>query len=105
MQIEPPPAISEDTSTAELVRRRLLKNKRLYLGFPRVSFLNTSRTKGTSEPEALAEQTILSNDAAEIDLSDPLPDLDTNQDIYKWAVVYENQRGFALASFVSSYAY
>jgi hypothetical protein len=102
MQIEPPPGISEDTSAADLARRRLLKHKRLYLGLPRVSFLNALRRREKSEPEAPAEQTILSNDAAEIDLSDPLPDLDSSQDTYKWAVVYENQRGFALVSFVST---
>ena len=100
MQVDPPPAISEDTSTADLARKRLLRGKRLYLGFPRVPFLNARRK--LSQP--LEEQTIrvVSNDTAEIDLSDPFPDLDTGQDMYRWAVVYENQRGFALASFVPS---
>ena len=100
MQVEPPPAVSENTSTTDLVRRRLLKGKRLYLGLPRVPFLNARRTRGKSLP--LAEQTFVSNDTAEIDLSDTFPDLDTSQDTYKWAVVYENQRGFAFAPFVSS---
>jgi hypothetical protein len=103
MQVEPPPAISEDTSTAELARRRLLKDKRLYPGLPRVPYLNAWRTKAKSRP--LVEQTILSNDTTEIDLSDPFQDLDTSQDVYRWAVVYENQRGFALVSFVSSHSY
>lgn len=98
VQVEPPPAISEDTSTADLARKRLLRGKRLYLGFPRVPLLNAWRK---SQPPSLAEQTIVSDDTAEIDLSDPFPDLDTGQDTYRWAVVYENQRGFALASFVS----
>lgn len=100
MQVDPPPAVSEDTSTADLARRRLLRGKRFYLGFPRVPFLNAWRK---SQP--LEEQTIVSNDTAEIDLSDPFPDLDTGQDTYRWAVVYENQRGFALPSFVPSQAY
>jgi len=103
MQVEPPPAISEDTSTPELARRRLLKSKGFYLGLPRVPYLNAWRTRAKSRP--LVEQTILSNDGEEIDLSDPFQDLDTGQDVYRWAVVYENERGFALASFVSSYAY
>jgi hypothetical protein len=104
MQVEPPPAISEDTSTAELAHRRLLKDKRLYPGLPRVPYLNAWRTKAKSQP--LVEQTILSNDdTTEIDLSDPFQDSDTSQDIYRWAVVYENQRGSALASFVPSYSY
>ena len=98
MQVEPPPAISEDPSAAELVRRRLLKGKRFYLGLPRVPYLSAWRTRSKSQsPE---EQTILSNDTVEIDLPDPFPDSDTSQAIYKWAVVYENQRGFALAFFV-----
>jgi hypothetical protein len=52
--------------------------------------------------QSLEEQTILSNEneTAEIDLPDLFPDSDTSQDIYRWAVVYENQRGFALAFFV-----
>ena len=98
MQVEPPPAISEDSSAAELARRRLLKGKRLHLGLPRVPYLNAWKTR--SKSQALEEQTILSNDTVEIDLRDPLPDSDTSQDIYRWAVVYENQRGFALAFFV-----
>ncbi len=99
MQVEPPPAISEDDSTAELARRRLVKGKRFYLGLPRIPYLSVWRTRKKSQP--LEEQTILSHDeTAEIDLSDPFPDLDTSQDIYRWAVVYENHRGFALAFFV-----
>jgi hypothetical protein len=98
MQVEPPPAVSEDDSAAELARRRLLKGKRFHLGLPRVPYLSARRTR--SKSQTLEEQTILSNDTAEIDLRDPLPDLDTSQDIYRWAVVYENQRGFALAFFV-----
>jgi hypothetical protein len=61
MQIEPPPAISEDASTPELARRRLLKNRRLYLGLSRVLFLNAWQTRGKAQSaqfEALAEQTI-----------------------------------------------
>ena len=95
MQVEPPPTTSEDSSATELARRRLLKGKRFYLGLPRVPYLSAWRTGSKSQP--LEEQTILSNDTAEIDIRDPFPDLDTSQDIYRWAVVYENQRGFALA--------
>ena len=98
MQVEPPPAISEDSSAAELARRRLLKGKRSYLGLPRVPYLSAWKTRSKSQPPE--EQTILSNEPAEIDLRDPLPDSDTSQAIYKWAVVYENQRGFGLAFFV-----
>ena len=98
MQVEPPPAVSEDSSAAELVRRRLLKGKRFYLGLPGVPYVSAWRTRSKSpSPE---EQTILSNDTTEIDIRDPFPDLDTSQDIYRWAVVYENQRGFVLAFFV-----
>ena len=104
MQVEPPPAISEDSSTAELARRRLLKAKRFYLGLPRVPYLTAGRTRSKSQdPQPREEQTlvtILSNDTAGIDLGDPFPDLDTSQAIYRWAVVYENQRGFELAFFV-----
>ncbi len=96
MQVEPPPAISEDPSTTELARRRLLKSKRFYLGFPRVPYLSSWRKNGKGQP--LAEESALSNITVEIDLSGPLPDLDASQDVYRWAVVYENQRGFALAS-------
>lgn len=98
MQVEPPPAVSEDSSGAELARRRLLKGKRFYIGLPRVPYLSARRTR--SKSPSLEEQTILSNDTAEIDIRDPFPDLDTSQDIYRWAVVYENQRGLALAFFV-----
>jgi hypothetical protein len=97
MQVEPPPAVSEDSSGVELARRRLLKGKRFSLGFPRVPYLTAWRTR--SKSPSLEEQTILSNDTAEIDIHDPFPDLDTSRDIYRWAVVYENERGFALASF------
>ena len=100
MQVEPPPAISEDSSTAELARRRLLKAKRSYLALPRVPYLSAWRTRSKSPSLEVEEQTILSNNTAEIDLGDPFPDLDTRQDIYRWAVVYENQRGFALAFFL-----
>jgi hypothetical protein len=100
MQVEPPPAISEDSSAAELARRRLLKGKRFHLGLPRVPYLSAWRTRSKSQSPELEEQTILSNETAEIDLRDPFPDSDTSQAIYKWAVVYENQRGFALAFFV-----
>ena len=100
MQVEPPPAISEDASATELARRRLLKGKRLYLGLPHVPYLNSGRTQGKSKSRPVVEQTRVSNDTAEIDLGDPFPDLDAGQDIYRWAVVYENQRGFAPASFV-----
>ena len=100
MQVEPPPAVSEDSSIADLARRRLLKGKRSYLSLPRIPYLTAPRTRSKSQP--LEEQTVLSNNtAAEIDLRDPFSDLDTSQAIYKWAVVYENQRGFALAFFVS----
>lgn len=98
VEIEPPPAVSEDSSAAELVRRRLLKGKRFYLSLPRIPYLSAWRTR--SKSPALEEQTTLSNDTAEIDIRDPFPDLDTSQDIYKWAVVYENQRGSVLAFFV-----
>lgn len=100
MQVEPPPAVSEDSSIADLARRRLLKGKRSYLGLPRIPYLTAPGTRSKSQP--LEEQTVLSNDtAAEIDLRDPFSDLDTSEAIYRWAVVYENQRGFALAFIVS----
>jgi len=98
MQVEPPPAVSEDSSIAELARRRLLKGKRFYLGLPRIPYLSAWRTR--SKSQSLGEQTLLSDDTVEIDLRDPFSDSDTSQDIYRWAVVYENQRGFALAFFV-----
>jgi hypothetical protein len=100
MQVEPPPAISEDSSATELVRRRLLKGKRFYPGLPRVPYLSAWRTRSKSQSLEEQTQTILSNDTAEIDLREPFPDSDPSQDIYRWAVVYENQRGFALAFFV-----
>jgi hypothetical protein len=99
MQVEPPPAVSDDSSAADLARRRLLKSKRFYLCFPRVPYLSSRKTRSKSQSQALEEQTILSNEAAEIDLRDPFPDSDASQDVYRWAVVYENQRGFALAFF------
>lgn len=98
MQVEPPPAISEDDSAAELARRRLLKGKRFYLGLPRVPYLTAWRWRTSSKSQPLEEQTILSHETAEIDIRDPFPDSDTSQDIYRWAVVYENQRGVTLLS-------
>jgi len=97
MQVEPPPPISEDRSVAELARKRLAKGKQLNLRF---SYLNARRTRGESRP--LSEQPAFPDDTAEVinlnALHDPWVDLNIGQDIYKWAVVYENQRGVTLFS-------
>jgi hypothetical protein len=101
MLAEPPPLRSEDTSAAESARRRIAKGKHLTVHIPRLSNLKARRGKGKSRP--LAEQLILSNDngATEIDLNNSCVDLNTGQDIYRWAVLYENQRGFASAPVMS----
>lgn len=101
MLVDPPPLRSEDRSAAEPARRRVIKRKQLTLSIPRLSKPKVQRAR--SKPKPLAEQPILSNDdaGAEIDLNDPCADLNIGQDIYKWAVVYENQRGCAFAFFTS----
>jgi hypothetical protein len=100
MQVEPPPPISEDRSVAELARKRLAKGKQLNLRF---SYLNAWQTRRKSRP--LSEQPVFPDDTAEVinlnALNGPWVDLNIGQDIYKWAVVYENQRGFARSSFAS----
>lgn len=98
MQVEPPPPTSEDGSAIESARRRFVKSKQLNLGLPRFPYLKAGRTSGHSG--SLLEHSTLPNDTIEIDLNDSGADLNTSQDIYRWGVVYENQRGFALASFV-----
>lgn len=101
MRVEAPPPLSEDRSGVDLARRRLFKGKRLNLGIPPFTYFKARRTRDISKSPPLVEQSIRSDDAAEIDLSDACVDLDISQDVYRWAVVYENQRGCALASSVS----
>jgi hypothetical protein len=105
MQVEPPPPLSEDRSGVDLARRRLFKGKRLDFGIPPFTYFKARRTGDNSKSPPLVEQSTLSDEAAEIDLNDTCVDLDTSQDVYRWAVVYENQRGCADASFDSSKAY
>ena len=101
MRVEAPPPLSEDRSGIDLARRRLFKGKRLSLGIPPFTYFKARRTRDDSKSPPPVEQSIPSDEAAEIDLSDACIDLDISQDVYRWAVVYENQRGCALASFVS----
>ena len=102
MQVEPPPPLSEDRSVVDLTRRRLTKRKRFNVGIPPFAYLKAWRTRRNSNSHPVVEHST-SASGTEIDLSDTCElDLDTSQDIYRWAVVYENQRGFALAPFVSS---
>ncbi|KAI9512582.1 hypothetical protein F5148DRAFT_1162639, partial [Russula earlei] len=96
MQVDPPPPISADTSAPDLARKRFSKGKYLNLGLPRFTNLKAWRTRSRSAP--LVERTILPNDTAEIDLGDSGQDFNGSQDIYKWAVIYENQRGVTLFS-------
>lgn len=109
MQVEPPPPpLSDDRSASDLARRHLVKSKRLnFGGIPPFTYLKTQRTRGNlnSRPSTPVEQPTPSDDTAEIDLNDTGVDLNNSQDIYKWAVIYENQRGSAFASSVSSKEY
>jgi hypothetical protein len=98
IRVEAPPLLSEDRSGVDLARRRLSKGKRFDLGIPPFTYLKARRTRDISKSLPLVEQSIRSDEAIEIDLSDACVDLDINQDVYRWAVVYENQRGCALAS-------
>lgn len=98
MQVEPPPPLSEDRSGVDLARKRFFKGKRLKFDIPPFIYFKARRTGDNSKSSPLVEQTILSDEAGEIDLSDTCVDLDISQDIYRWAVVYENQRGCALTS-------
>jgi hypothetical protein len=93
---EPPPLRSEDASAVELAHKRLTKSKRFTLTrLPNLRALWTGRRS-----KALRDQPPLSDDSsfAEIGLNvnDSFDDLNVHQDIYKWAVVYENQRGCEL---------
>jgi len=97
----PPPPLSDDRSASDLARRRLVKSKRLnFGGIPPFTYLKAQRTRGNlnSRPSAPVEQSIPSDDTAEIDLNDTGVDLNISQDIYKWAVIYENQRGITIFS-------
>jgi len=101
MQVEPPPPLSEDTSVADLARRRLTKRKRPNFDIPPFTYLKAWRTRRNSKsrPASVVEHSNLSIGGTEIDLSDTCElDLDTSRDIYRWAVVYENQRGVTLFS-------
>ncbi len=101
MQVEPPP-LSDDRSTSDLARRHLVKSKRLnFGGIPPLTYLKAQRTRGNLN----SQPSIPSDDTAEIDLNDTGVDLNSSQDIYKWAVIYENQRGSAFASSVSNKEY
>jgi len=95
VQVDPPPPVTEDTSAAALARKRLAKGKRLSLGVPRFPSLRAWRTKSKSSPRQ--EPTTVSHDTAEIDLSNPREN-SNDQDTYKWAVIYENQRGLTIFS-------
>lgn len=92
---EPPPLRSEDASAVDSARKRLTKSKRLTLSLcpPKLR----DRWAGRRS-RILREQPILADDVTitEIDLNDSIDNLDVRQDIYKWAVVYENQRGCVL---------
>ena len=97
---EPPPLSSGDSSAVDSARKRLIKSKRLTLGLARLPNLRALWAGRTSR--ILREQSIFPDDttSAEIDLNvdDSFDDLNVRQDIniYKWAVVYENQRGCEL---------
>lgn len=105
MQVEPPPPLSEDRSVVDLARRRLTKRKRLNVDIPPFAYLKAWRTRRNSKSRPVIEHSN-SVGGTEIDLSDTCElDLNTSQDTYKWAVVYENQRGFAPAPFVPSKEY
>ena len=92
---EPPPLRSEDTSAVDSARKRLTKSKRLTLSLfpPNLRNRWVGRRSGI-----LREQPILADDAtiAEIDLNNSFDDSNVWQDAYKWAIVYENQRGCEL---------
>ncbi len=99
MQAEPPPLRSEDTSAVDLARKRLIKNKHPTpnLSLPRIP--NLSSWWPGRRSRILSDQPTLPDDATltEIDLNDAVDDLNIHQDIYRWAVVYENQRGCELS--------
>jgi Integral peroxisomal membrane peroxin len=104
----PPPPLrsTDDGSAAESARRRFTKGRHLTISIPRLSNLKVRRAP--VNPRALSEQHILSgdnDDATEISLNDPCIDLNIRQDIYRWAVVYENQRGFASITITSNKRY
>ena len=93
---EPPLPRSEDASAVDPARKRLTKSKPLTLSLPRLPNLRAWWARRRSRIPV--EQPIRPDDAtlAEIDLNDSFDDLNIRQDIYKWAVVYENQRGCEL---------
>ncbi|KAH9065751.1 hypothetical protein EDB87DRAFT_1592987 [Lactarius vividus] len=96
---EPPPPRLEDASAVDSARKRLTKRAYLTLDLPRIPSLRAWWV-GRRRSRALTEQHIRPDDAtlAEIDLNDSFDDLNIRQDIYKWAVVYENQRGITIFS-------
>jgi len=96
MQVDPPPQVTEDTSAAALAHKRLSKGKHLSLSFPR--FLKAWRTKRKPSPREEPATLGLSNDTAEIDLGNLHGDSNNRDTYYKWAVIYENQRGITIFS-------
>lgn len=107
MQVEPPPPLSEDRSVVDLARRRLTKGKRLNFDIPPFTYLKAWRaTRRNLKPQPFVEHSDLSVCGTEIELGDTCElDLNISQDTYRWAVVYENQRGFAFVPFVSGKEY
>jgi hypothetical protein len=104
----PPPPLrsTDDGSAAESARRRFTKGRHLTISIPPFSNLKLRRAR--DNPRPLAEQHILSgenDDATEISLNEPCIDLNIGHDIYRWAVVYENQRGFAFTTITSDKGY
>ncbi|KIJ68455.1 hypothetical protein HYDPIDRAFT_24727 [Hydnomerulius pinastri MD-312] len=107
---EPPPHMqADDPSTVEAARRRLTKGSR----FPLFSSLPNLRSRYKASKDKLRErsESIERHSRSTGDLPHPvedthtivldydhLPDLPHDKDVYRWAIVYENQRGITIFS-------
>ncbi|KAI0275062.1 hypothetical protein BC834DRAFT_965503 [Gloeopeniophorella convolvens] len=96
MQQQSPPPPLESSPTPEAVQKRLAKHTTL--GIPHLPNVNIWHPRKKSKPPP--EHPDLSNDdATTIDLIDPSDeDLLVGGDMYRWAIVYENQRGITVFS-------
>ncbi|KAF8846380.1 hypothetical protein BDN67DRAFT_961102 [Paxillus ammoniavirescens] len=107
---EPPPKMQVDNSSAvDGARRRLAPKSR----FPLFSSLPNLRSKYSASKEKLKQrsETIERLSRSTVVLPQPdedtrtivldyehLPDMSDDEDVYRWAVLYENQRGITIFS-------
>lgn len=94
---------ADDYSAADAARRRLAQKQGLRL-FASLTNLRqrtksaTSKKSGTpshfsESTNELTQQTGDGDTAINLDAS-AIPDFHENKDVYKWAILYENQRGY-----------